>query len=322
MKKQFAGTVISKMKAVGIALIAAGALTMSVGAEQEYIPGTNMDDAVQVPLGEKIYGATADGLTYWYCFETEEAGNYVVSAVNKTQNSEDLTLSLHDDLGTDLADMGAKSKNGWIGSMTSELGEGQTYYIKINTYDNRSDALDYVFVVEKEDSETAGNTLQADTGSYAEEGEVPGINMDDAIVFPVNEKLTGKTANGNMFWYLFETGGEEESEYAISVINKTAGGTEVEIYLTDENGNQIQSFDAYGNGEAATIKPVLSPGSIYYVCLRTYDNRSDELEYSLTIKGEEGSGSFSGGSQPASQGTQTGEAEETDAASEEEDIFD
>ena len=82
-------------------------------------------------------------------------------------------------------------------------------------------------------------TVVADgLASMGEAAEVlrGGTNQNDAVLLPLNTKLTGKTTQDGGLWYAFTTSTTENATYRITTVNKTL----------DTGDLCLNVYDAYG----------------------------------------------------------------------------
>ena len=134
------------------------------------IPGSNMADAVLVPLGTKVFGTVKAGENAWFSFTTgeTEGATYNVTYVNGTVDSEDgISGYLYDEYGTPLYEdeydsavhyVRATADGTPITISSNELETNTTYYIRLEPRDNEKE-IKYTLSVkspeEKKDEKAA-----------------------------------------------------------------------------------------------------------------------------------------------------------------------
>lgn len=134
------------------------------------IPGSNMADAVLVPLGTKVFGTLKAGENAWFSFTTgeTEGATYNVTYVNGTVDSEDgINGYLYDEYGTPLYEdkydsamhyVTATADGTPITISSNELEVNTTYYIRLEPRDDKKE-IKYTLSVkspeEKKDEKAA-----------------------------------------------------------------------------------------------------------------------------------------------------------------------
>ena len=151
-------------------------------------------------------------------------------------------------------------------------------------------------------AEEVDSVKQPDNGSLtvvsdsleetAEQGETlrGGTNQNDAVLLPLNTRLTGKATQEGGLWYAFTTGSAENATYKITAVNKTLGTGNLNLRVYDAYGETIH--DPYGSplqaaqkGRAATLSLELPPNTTYYIYI--WSEQEDSIEYSLIIRDPE-----------------------------------
>ena len=126
----------------------------------------------------------------------------------------------------------------------------------------------------------------------AEQGETlrGGTNQNDAVLLPLNTRLTGKATQEGGLWYAFTTGSAENATYKITAVNKTLGTGNLNLRVYDAYGETIH--DPYGSplqaaqkGRAATLSLELPPNTTYYIYI--WADKGDSIQYTLRIHGPE-----------------------------------
>ena len=155
---------------------------------------------------------------------------------------------------------------------------------------------------EEDASQETSSSKQANNGSLvvvadsmeemSAQGEVlrGGTNQNDAVLLPLNTKLTGKATKEGGLWYAFTTGAAENATYKITVVNKTLDTGKLNLRVYNEYGETLHN--PYGSplqadqvGRAATLSLELSPNTTYYVYI--WSDQGDSIEYSLIIRDPE-----------------------------------
>ena len=164
------------------------------------------------------------------------------------------------------------------------------------------DASDEPAQEETLQTEEADSAKQPDNGSLtvvsdgleetAEQGETlrGGTNQNDAVLLPLNTRLTGKATQEGGLWYAFTTGSAENATYKITAVNKTLGTGNLDLRVYDAYGKTIH--DPYGSplqatqvGRASTLSLELPPDTTYYIYI--WSEKEDSIEYSLIIRDPE-----------------------------------
>ncbi|MBO5574566.1 MAG: hypothetical protein J5947_10020, partial [Clostridium sp.] len=60
-----------------------------------------------------------------------------------------------------------------------------------------------------------------------------GLNQDDAVLIPMNRKVTGRATDAARWFYSFKTTSNPDSEYEFRGINKTPDSPYLGVLLTD-----------------------------------------------------------------------------------------
>ena len=164
------------------------------------------------------------------------------------------------------------------------------------------DASDEPAQEETLQTEEADSAKQPDNGSLtvvsdgleetAEQGETlrGGTNQNDAVLLPLNTRLTGKATQDGGLCYAFSTGSAENATYMITAVNKTLGTGNLDLRVYDAYGKTIH--DPYGSplqatqvGRASTLSLELPPDTTYYIYI--WSEKEDSIEYSLIIRDPE-----------------------------------
>ena len=136
-------------------------------------------------------------------------------------------------------------------------------------------------------------TVVADNmGEFAGQAEVirGGTNQNDAVLLPLNTKLTGKATGDGGLWYAFTTGAAENATYKITIVNKTVSSENLNLLVCDEYGKEL--IDSYNplqaneRGKATTVNLKLPTFTTYYVYI--WSSNGSSIDYSLIIRDPEG----------------------------------
>lgn len=78
-------------------------------------------------------------------------------------------------------------------------------------------------------------------GEEAEQTETlrGGTNQNDAVLLPLNTRMTGKATQEGGLWYAFTTGSAENATYKITTVNKTLGTGDLNLRVYDAYGETI-----------------------------------------------------------------------------------
>ena len=132
------------------------------------VPGTNQDEPAMIPFDEEINATASDALCSYYAFRTDEAGEYTISAINKTKDSHNLAVYLLNEFGGGIEDVFAEN-DGMAVSMTQNLAADTVYYLRVSSnsshyFDINDQVVDYQLLVK-------GG--KADPGEHADLPEEP-----------------------------------------------------------------------------------------------------------------------------------------------------
>ena len=147
--------------------------------------------------------------------------------------------------------------------------------------------------------------------SMGEDSEVlrGGTNQNDAVLLPLNTKLTGKTTKDGGLWYAFTTGTAENATYRITTVNKTPNTDRLCLHVYDMYGSamHVHSLEANQAGRASTLDLELPASTTYYIYIWAEDE--DIISYSLIIRDpeEQKSGYSTAGSVSESVGAVAGQ---------------
>ena len=133
-------------------------------------------------------------------------------------------------------------------------------------------------------------TVTADgVGEMVEQTEVlrGGTNQNEAVLLPLNTRLTGKTTEDGGLWYAFTTGGAENATYRITMVNKTPDTGRLCLHVYDMFGEAMNRsrLEAFQDGKAATLSLQLPPNTTYYIYI--WADKGDSIQYTLRIHGPE-----------------------------------
>ena len=118
--------------------------------EGNIFSGTNLNDAVFLPLETKVSGSVKEDSNAWFAFTTDDTLNatYNITFVNATADGRPLEGRVFDEYGTELGRNTADT-NGTPATISMiELIPNTTYYIRINpNNNNQGTTSDYTLVV-------------------------------------------------------------------------------------------------------------------------------------------------------------------------------
>ena len=133
-------------------------------------------------------------------------------------------------------------------------------------------------------------TVTADgAGEMVEQTEVlrGGTNQNEAVLLPLNTRLTGKTTEDGGLWYAFTTSGAENATYRITMVNKTPDTGRLCLHVYDMFGEAMNRsrLEAFQEGKAATLSLELPANTTYYIYI--WSDGGDLVSYSLIIRDPE-----------------------------------
>ncbi len=168
-----------------------GTLSEAVGAVVEdgdtVTAGTNINDALVLPLGAKVHGTTSGGQCAWFSFTTgDNAGaTYNVTFVDDTPSSDSIIGKLYDEYGTEL-EAGAiayyANSDGVPTTITSTSLEPNTmYYVSI--YPRLDDeTIDYSIMVKSPDADTQESDLIFETPFEINDTQIQFVAESDEFI--------------------------------------------------------------------------------------------------------------------------------------------
>ena len=169
-------------------------------------------------------------------------------------------------------------------------------------------------VSSQEVSKPDNGSLTVVTDGLASMGEAAevlrgGTNQNDAVLLPLNTKLTGKTTQDGGLWYAFTTSTTENATYRITTVNKTLDTGDLCLNVYDAYGEVMHSYTLNANqaGRASTLDLDLPASTIYYIYI--WADKGDLISYSLIIRDpeEQKSGYSTAGSVSESVGAVAGQ---------------
>ena len=282
---------------IAILLITAVAFYVSIAAESNK-PGnnTNIVEAIEVSLEEKLYGTTQGSNQYWYLYTADSDGEYTVSALDKNPEKSTLTsrivFEVLDESGTSLTKQEVGCGSGRLSSAKVTLNEGDTIYIRLYSEtieNNQTQDIDYLIIMDKVEDGILIDPLHTDISDSSDylSGN-PGTTMENALVIPSNEKVFG-TLEGRSEWYAFETENTGDVDYTISAARTKIGNDNIEIIFCDSLGDKIEQKTLDNSGFFTNITQNIQPNSVYYIVIYSNEMGSN-CEYFLTVKCDDQSG--------------------------------
>ncbi len=136
-----------------------------------------------------------------------------------------------------------------------------------------------------------------------------GTNQNEAVLLPLNTRLTGKTTKDGGLWYAFTTGTAENATYRITTVNKTPDTDSLCLRVYDKYGAEMHPYSLHADqaGRASTQDLDLPSSTTYYIYIWAEDE--DIISYSLIIRDpeEQKSGYATAGSVSESVGAVAGQ---------------
>ena len=275
-------------------------------SETEIRGGTNQADATQIPLNTKVYGTLHDGQNMYGTFHTggKAGSRYQITVVNKLPDDDNASTRVRffifDVLGTEVAN-GSAYSNGIASTIVVEgLSSDTDYYVRLVVMHNRweetrDDTADFSLKIQTLDEESEGINTSNDLVSSISTSDnvdqiVVGNNQDDSALIPLDMSISGTLEDGLGEWFAFRTGVEEDTDYLISVIDKSLEDVRVRFFVYDELGTAVADGSAYNDGITATINVNgLSPSTVYYLRFivmhpRWEETRSTAVDYDFIIR--------------------------------------
>lgn len=137
------------------------------------------------------------------------------------------------------------------------------------------------------ESDTKNSEYSVWDESKTEDEEMirPGSNINDALLIPLNSKVSFEIPSGNFMWVAFTTGNNEDDTYNITAVNTTIDSYDIKFNVYDEYGTDLTSGNNYVGNDGTPVTASmteLETNTIYYVRL-TSDN-SKKTEGTLIVK--------------------------------------
>ena len=315
--------------------------------ELEIFAATNQDDAQLIPLNARLDGKVSRGEGQWYAFSTNSAENatYRLTTVNMTRGTGALNLKVLNQYGEQMHQYTLNAEqSGKASTLDLELPPDTTYYIYLAA--EKGDTIQYSLTVHApEDGAVCGGKNASDTSSQGAGSSQPtedvstqennkpdngslivaadglesmgeatemlrgGTNQNEAVLLPLNTKLTGKTTQDGGLWYAFTTSSTENATYRITTVNKTLDTSDLCLSIYNAYGEKMHSYtlDANQAGRASTLDLELPASTTYYIYI--WAEKGDIISYSLIIRDpeEQKSGYSTAGSVSESVGAVAGQ---------------
>lgn len=261
------------------------------------VPGHTMEDAMLLPLGDRILETAERGTDYWYAFTTGDAGTtynitFTNASTENTWGAGYLKVYLCDKNQNVLKDESSEVAGTPKTITTNKLEPNTLYYLRINS--EAYSSLDYSLIIKDPNDtttayETAGDFSISRGGSILEDGIVTaGTYQGNATILPFGVNASGTINSKSVAWFGFTTDENENSTYNITFETpKKMSGRRVEACLYDEYGTKLTSDLAHDNGEIGTISAnQLNANTTYYIRLLPGDPGA--IDYSLFVESSEG----------------------------------
>ena len=234
--------------------------------------GTNVNDAVLLPFSTKVRGTVEEDRRAWFGFTTgEDTGDYKITIVNATPDSDWLYGTVYDEYGTDMGLVMSEKNPGTIS--VDSLEPNTTYYISL--FSRLGKKMDYTLMIESpEKEEEKQNELIFEVPFEINETQVQFVGdqavfVDEAkakeVLKPVAEAILAHPDHAILIAGTTATLGPEESSIELSqqralavknLLIDTYGVPESQIHTVglgyskdpfergrdvDSNGNLIES---------------------------------------------------------------------------------
>lgn len=287
---------------------AASAAEVFDTSETEIRGGTNQSDAMQLPMNTKVYGTLHDAQNMYLSFHTgpNADSTYQVTVVNKLPDDDNASTRVRffifDVFGTEVAN-GSAYSNGIASTLVVEgLSSDTDYYIRLVVMHNRWEetrdgtakfALKIQALDEKSEGFSTSNDLVTSVSAADNVDKIViGNNQDDAALIPLNTSISGTLEDGLGEWFAFGTNAEVDTDYSISVIDKSLEDVRVRFFIYDELGKMVADGSAYSDGITVTNSVSgLSPSTVYYLRFivmhpRWEETRSAAVDYEFIIRSQ------------------------------------
>ncbi len=256
--------------------------------------GTNMNDAVLLPLETRLYGTYKNSQAMWFAFTTTSTENatYRLTTVNKTKGSKRLYAAVYNENGDRLGDWTA-DEGGGFSTKDFKLDPNTVYYFYVSGKDNHKDTINYMLIIREANKQT---TAYQTTDSFSEarglsgalEGTIyPAFNADDAALLPLNLQFSGKVQDASNSWFAFTTNSAENATYSFSAVNMSTGTKNLIIGIYDQYGTKIGDWSASQDGKTSTKEYRLDPSTTYYLLFHCKDWGNDTISYTFIINAPE-----------------------------------
>ncbi len=261
------------------------------------VGGSNIDDAVPIPLETVVRIPVMLGNYVWFSFTTgNKPTTYKVTAVNETLFSDDMDGVVVDEFGTELGEIRAECDGTPRTTTLEKLQPNTTYYVRFNILKLRFEKDQDLSLIIRDVNHQVKAHKTVDSFSEAvdpqvliNDGALPGTHAHAALPLPYDYLYSGTCPAYTYQWFSFTTGENPDGVYKVVGTNKTASGDDIVFEIMDIYGKSISSLQAHESGMAntATLEN-LEPNSVYYISVHTNHLRKEQdQEYSLRVVSNE-----------------------------------
>ena len=219
-----------------------GTLSEAVGAVVEdgdtVTAGTNINDAIVLPLGAKVHG-TAPGEQYaWFSFTTgDNAGaTYDVTFVDDTPSSDRLRGYLLDEYGTQVEARTYEAYSDGTAETisSSELESDTTYYVAIAPYRD-DETIDYSIMVKSSDANKQESDLVFETPFEINDTQIQFVAESDEFIDEARVKEVLKPVAEAILAH-------PESSVLLAGTTATDGDQAARVELSDKRAKAVKNL--------------------------------------------------------------------------------
>lgn len=149
--------------------------------------GTNINDALVLPLGARVHGTAPGGQSTWFSFTTGDTAGatYNVTFVDDTPSSDSLMGHLYDEYGTELEDHAIKyyaESDGTPETITStSLEPDTTYYVEISPRQD-DETIAYSIMIKSPDADKQESDLIFETPFEINDTQIQFVAEKDVFI--------------------------------------------------------------------------------------------------------------------------------------------